>query len=59
MSLLVAYRNNIKAFPVNGIAAREAAITCTGQGYLPWRDVYDNLVIVKCYYSPNAIGTII
>ena len=57
-SLLVRYRN-IKKYPMSGVAAGEAALVCTGLGYIPWKDDNGELVFVKCYYSEAAAETIV
>jgi hypothetical protein len=50
---------NIKKYPMSGVAAGEPALVCTGMGYLPWQADDAKVVLVKCYYSPTAIETIV
>jgi hypothetical protein len=44
---------------MSGVAAGEAALVCTGVGYLPWQSNTGKVVLVKCYYSSDAADTII
>jgi hypothetical protein len=55
---LLHYRN-IKKYPMSGVAAGDAALVCTGLGYLPWHADSGEVILVKCYYSPDAADTII
>jgi dUTP pyrophosphatase len=55
---LLSYRN-IKKYPMAGVAAGEAALTCTGVGYLPWQADTGEVVLVRCFYSPEAADTIL
>lgn len=57
-SILLNYRN-IKPYTMSGVNKDEAAIICTGIGYLPWRAPDGATLLVKCYYSSNAADTII
>lgn len=41
------------------VAAGDAALVCTGIGYLPWQADTGELLYVKCYYSQDAADTII
>jgi hypothetical protein len=50
---------NIKKYPMSGVAAGEAALICTGVGYLPWQADTGEVVLVRCYYSPDAADTIL
>jgi len=40
-------------------ASQEDSIKCTSVGYLPWHSPDGLCILVKCYYSPQATGTII
>jgi dUTP pyrophosphatase len=55
---LVSYKN-IKKYPMSGVAAGNAALMCTGIGYLPWTADNGDMLLVKCYYSADAADTII
>jgi hypothetical protein len=44
---------------MSGVAAGEAALICTGIGYLPWQSDSGVVVLVKCYFSQEAADTII
>jgi len=55
---LLSYRN-IKKYPMSGVAAGDAALVCTGIGYLPWQANTGEVILVKCYYSSDAADTII
>jgi len=50
---------NIKKYPMSGVATGEAALVCTGVGYLPWQSDLGVVVLVKCYFSHDAANTII
>ena len=50
---------NIKKYPMSGVAAGDAALVCTGIGYLPWQADTGEIILVKCYYSSAAADTII
>jgi hypothetical protein len=50
---------NIKKYPISGVAAGEAALTCTGVGYFPWQADTGKVVLVRCFYSPDAADTIL
>ncbi len=36
-------------------ASKENDIKCTGIGYLPWTSTNGTTLLIKCYYSPNAV----
>jgi hypothetical protein len=55
---LLSYRN-IKKYPMSGVAAGDAALVCTGIGYLPWQADGGEIILVKCYYSSDAADTIL
>jgi hypothetical protein len=57
-SHLISFRN-IKRYPMAGVAVDINALVCTGVGYLPWQADDGTMVLVKCYYSPNAAEAII
>jgi hypothetical protein len=44
---LLSYRN-IKKYPMSGVAAGDAALVCTGIGYLPWQADSGEIILVKC-----------
>jgi hypothetical protein len=50
---------NIKKYHMSGVATGEAALVCTGVGYLPWQSDSGVVVLVKCYFSHDAADTII
>jgi hypothetical protein len=37
----------------------EPAITCIGKGYIPWRSNSGEIILVRCFYCPQASGTIL
>jgi hypothetical protein len=39
---------------MSGVATGEAALVCTGAGYLPWQSDLGVVVLVKCYFSHDA-----
>ena len=59
--------NNIKllvnisdiTMDVNGCSSSGAAMTCTKIGYLPWYSRTGERLLVRCYYSAEASGTIV
>jgi len=55
---LLNYRN-IKKYPMSGVAAGDAALVCTGIGYLPWQADTGEVLYVKCYFSKDAADTIL
>ncbi len=57
-SALLQYRN-IKPIHIKGVNAEDPAVTCTGYGYLPWCAPDGTVLLVRCYYSPQAADTII
>ena len=57
-TLLMHYRD-IKAYAIHGVHKDDAALTCTGMGYLPWRSPDGTLILIKCLYSKDAADTII
>ena len=44
---------------VNGCSDTGAAMTCTKVGYLPWYSKTGERLLIKCFYSAKASGTII
>jgi hypothetical protein len=42
-----------------GVNQDEVALTCTGKGYLPWQVETGKTLFIPCFYSPNAVDTII
>jgi hypothetical protein len=55
--LLISYTNIPRFFMSS--ASTENEICCTGRGYLPWRAPCGTTILVKCYYSEQAVDTII
>lgn len=45
---------NIKPYFLSS-AGSESDIKCTAIGFLPWRSPDGNTILVKCYYSTQAI----
>jgi hypothetical protein len=45
---------NIKPFYMSS-ASKDNDIKCTGIGDLPWTSTNGTTLLIKCYYSPNAI----
>jgi len=58
MDLLIKYKN-IRRHAIAGVLQDGPAIYATGAGYLPWRAADDTTILIKCYYSDSAAGTII
>ncbi len=56
--ILIHYRP-IKDYPINGVGNDGPAVTCTGYGYIPWQAGDGERILVRCYYSEQASGTII
>jgi len=52
-SLLLQFRN-IKPYHMS-TAGGDTDITCTGLGYLPWRSPAGCTILIKCYYSSQAV----
>ena len=50
---------NIRKYPMSGVAAGEAALICTGIGFLPWQADTGEVLLVKCHYSSDAADTIV
>ncbi len=48
---------NIKAYMSS--ASKTNDIKCTGIGYLPWKAPTGDTILIKCFYSPMAVDTII
>jgi hypothetical protein len=49
---------NIKPYYMSS-ASSENVIKCTALGYLPWRSPQKDTLLVKCFYSQQAVDTII
>ena len=49
----------INAYPIGGVNNSSPAIYCTGHGYIKWYSPSKYLVLISCYYSTQASGTII
>ena len=49
----------IDDYAINGVKDGEPAIVCIGKGYLPWRANTGEIILIRCFYCPNASGTII
>jgi hypothetical protein len=49
---------NIKPYYMSS-ASQDNSIRCTAVGYLPWHSPSGKCILVKCYYSPQATGTIV
>ena len=56
--LLVNYRS-IQPYAIQGVNDEDAAIHCTGIGYLPWKADTGEVLIIRCFYCKQASGTII
>ena len=56
--LLVNYRS-IKPYAIQGVSDGDAAIQCTGIGYLPWKADTGEVLLIRCFYCKQASGTII
>ena len=57
-NILIHYKS-IDPYPISGINCNEPAIHCTGFGYIPWRSTTDDMLLIPCYYCPQATWTII
>ena len=49
----------INPYPIGGVNNSTPAIYCTGYGYIKWYSPSKYLVLVPCYFSEQASGTII
>jgi len=56
LSCLIRYKN-IKPYYMTS-ASQDDSICCTALGYLPWYSPEEKCLLVRCYYSPQATGTI-
>ena len=56
---LLLHYTDINDYAINGVKDGEAAITCTGMGYLPWRANSGEIILVRCLFCPEASGTIL
>ena len=50
---------DIPAYPIYGISSDDAALTCTGKGFIPWQAQTGDVLYIPCYYSEQAADTII
>jgi hypothetical protein len=58
-SLLIHFKE-ISDYGINGVKEGEAAIICTGRGFLPWRANSGEIILIRClYWCADASGTII
>ena len=57
-NILIHYKS-IEPYPINGINSNEPAIHCIGFGYIPWKSLTYNTLLIPCYCCPQATGTII
>jgi hypothetical protein len=51
--------SDIPHYPIYGISSDDAALTCSGKGFIPWRAQTGDVLYVPCYYSEQAAVTII
>ena len=58
INLLYQYKN-ITPYPIGGVKADEVAITCTGEGLLPWETKEGDIIMVRTLYCKDVDGTII
>ena len=49
----------IEPYPIGGVNSSSPAIYCTGHGYIKWYSPSKYLVLIPCYFSEQASGTII
>jgi hypothetical protein len=56
---LLLHYENIDDYGINGVKEGEAAIVCTGRGFLPWRANSGEIILIRCLYCADASGTII
>jgi hypothetical protein len=49
---------NIKPYPMS-TAGGDSDLICTGVGYLPWKSTNGYTILIRCYYSKNAVDTIV
>ena len=56
---LLIHFEEISPYPISGVKDGEAALHCTGKGYIPWTDDNGQLLLVPCYYSAEVADTII
>ena len=56
---LLVHFQDITPYPINGVNSDGPALHCTGVGYLPWKNGDGQLLLIRCFYSPQINGTII
>ena len=56
--ILYEYKD-IQPYPIGGINNSDPAIYCTGHGYIKWYSPSKHLILISCYFSSQASGTII
>ena len=56
---LYQYKTLATPLPVHGVSSDGPAIVCVGVGLLPWKSKEGDVILIQCYYCPQATGTII
>ena len=56
--LLINFKE-IPPYAIKGVNDEEAAIHCTGIGYLPWKADTGEILLIQCLYCKESAGTII
>ena len=56
--LLINFKQ-IEPYAIKGVNEKEAAIHCTGWGYLPWKADTGEILLIQCLYCKESSGTII
>ena len=56
---LLLHFEEIANYGINGVKEGEAAIVCTGRGFLPWRANSGEIILIRCLYCAEASGTIL
>jgi hypothetical protein len=56
---LLLHYETIPDYAINGVKEGEPAIICIGKGYIPWRSNSGEIILVRCFYCPQASGTIL
>jgi dUTP pyrophosphatase len=56
---LLLHFETITNYGINGVKEGEAAIICTGRGFLPWRANSGEIILIRCLYCAEASGTIL
>ena len=48
--------HNIDPYPIGGVNVDNVAITCTGEGIIPWETLKGNIIMVRTLYYKDIGG---